>query len=91
MKAQRRQSAGLFLFYGGEKDQKMESNQTMRRRVLRPKRQCELLDCSMATLYRLDKQPNFPKAFRIGANSTGRFEDELIDYLEGRRIGEGGK
>jgi len=50
--------------------------------VLRPKKQCEKLGYSLATLHRRGKDPDFPKAIKLGPNSTGRFEDELDAYLE---------
>lgn len=52
------------------------------RKILRPKQQCEKLGCSLATLHRRGKDPDFPQAIKTGPNSTGRFDDELDAYLE---------
>lgn len=63
-----------------------QQEQRLSRRLLRPKSQCELLGISMPTLYRMAKEPDFPQAVAIGALAQGRFEDELLEYLERRRI-----
>ena len=57
------------------------------RRILRPQRQADLLDISRATLYRFAKLPDFPKMVRLGANSVGRFEDELLAWAVSRQEG----
>ena len=55
------------------------------RRILRPKKQCKVLDVSLATLYRFAKSPDFPKNVQLGENSVGRFEDELVAWLVSRQ------
>ena len=57
----------------------------LQRRILRPKAQCAMLGIAHCTLYRFAKSPDFPKSVRIGLRSVGRFEDELIAWLEARK------
>ncbi len=55
-------------------------------RVLRPKAQAELLGVSRITIHRLEKSdPTFPKKIQIGVQSVGRFESELMAWLESKR------
>jgi len=53
--------------------------------VLRIADQCKKLGISQSTLYRLGKQPDFPKCILIGENSSGRIDDELDEWLESRK------
>lgn len=54
-------------------------------RILRPAAQAQLLGISRTTLWRLALLPNFPKAVKLGAGSTGRFEGELLEWLRTRQ------
>jgi predicted DNA-binding transcriptional regulator AlpA len=56
-----------------------------RDRTLRPKAQAEFLGVSRTTLWRLEKEPGFPKSIRLGVNSCGRLESELLAWLRSRQ------
>jgi predicted DNA-binding transcriptional regulator AlpA len=56
-------------------------------KILRPAKQAILLDISRATLYRLAKLPDFPKNVRLGTNSVGRFDHELLAWANSRKEG----
>lgn len=58
------------------------------RRIIRRAEVEILTGLSHATIYRKlkDQAETFPKPIRLGANSTGWFEDEVLAWLESRRV-----
>lgn len=56
--------------------------------ILRPKAQCLLLGISRATLHRIEKADStFPKKVRLGINSVGRVDSELLAWIDSRKGG----
>jgi predicted DNA-binding transcriptional regulator AlpA len=57
----------------------------MQDKVLRPKAQAECLGVSRTTLWRFEKLPGFPKTIKLGVNSVGRFQSELLSWARSRQ------
>ena len=55
-------------------------------RIKRPAEAAQMFGVSAATFWRYSKAPDFPVAFRLGPNAIGYDEDELVAWLEKRRI-----
>lgn len=63
----------------------------MNQLLLRPKQVCHKLGISPATLWRwVNKNPSFPKPFKIGANSTAFDSAELATWVQDRKNGRVG-
>jgi prophage regulatory protein len=55
-------------------------------KILRPTECAAALGVSKTTLWRMTKRPGFPVAFRLGPNSVGWDESEIVAWLEARRV-----
>jgi prophage regulatory protein len=67
----------------------MHLEETTRRqmKVIRQKAVVEMTGLSRTTLWRLERQGNFPKRRRLGPNSVGWHEVEVLAWLESRPTG----
>lgn len=54
------------------------------RNILRPKQLANYLSLSLATVWRLQQQENFPKKIQLSTKAVGWFEDEITAWLENR-------
>ena len=51
-------------------------------RIYRPKEACKFLGISRPTLWRWQRAGIFPPARRLGPNTVGWTEQDLLDYIE---------
>jgi prophage regulatory protein len=59
-----------------------------RLQLLRPNDAARALGISTATLWRLSKRSDFPRAFRVGVQALAWSAAELEQWLETRRLGD---
>lgn len=57
------------------------------RRIIRKPEVIKITGKSGVTIWRDEKAGRFPKRVRIGSNSMGWFEDEILEWLESRPRG----
>lgn len=55
------------------------------RKILRPKQVATYLSLSLATLWRLNKEGDFPQKIQLSVKSVGWFEDDIAAWLEKRK------
>ncbi|MCY3677933.1 MAG: AlpA family phage regulatory protein [Gemmatimonadetes bacterium] len=53
-------------------------------RILRPRAVCDRLSISRTTLWRKQKDGDFPPALRLGPNSIGWRESTIQEWLDSR-------
>ena len=58
-----------------------------KRKIIRDSDVHEITGLSKSTRYRLEKNGNFPQCVRLGANSVGWYENEVLDWVESRPRG----
>ena len=61
-------------------------NQLNKDRILRPKQTKEVVNLSMATMYRLakDEDSTFPKPIKLSEHASGWLESEIYAWLDER-------
>ena len=61
-------------------------NQLNKDRILRPKQTKEVVNLSMATMYRLakDEDSTFPKTIKLSEHASGWLESEIYAWLDER-------
>lgn len=55
------------------------------RKILRPKHAAEYMSISLATLWRLQMEADFPKKMQLSARAVGWYEEEIAAWLEKRK------
>ena len=55
-------------------------------KVLRPAEVVERIGLSRATIWRLEREGDFPRKVVLSKNSTGYFEHELNEWLANRQL-----
>lgn len=54
-------------------------------KIIRPKQAASFLSLSLATLWRLQQQNDFPKKIRLSAKAVGWLEDDIVAWVEKRK------
>lgn len=52
--------------------------------ILRPKQLAKYLSLSLATVWRLQQQEDFPKKIQLSTKAVGWFEADIVAWLENR-------
>jgi prophage regulatory protein len=55
------------------------------KRILRPKQAAAYLSLSLATLWRLNKEGDFPQKIKLSVKAVGWFEEDIAAWLEKRK------
>ena len=53
--------------------------------IVRPREAEKIVGLGRVSMWRKEKDGDFPKSVRLGENSKGWFKDELLAWLESRR------
>lgn len=53
-------------------------------RVIRRKELCRMVGLSDVTIWRLEREGDFPKRISLGGNSVGWLEDEVVAWIAAR-------
>lgn len=59
--------------------------------ILRPKQLAKFLSLSIATIWRVAKEGDFPMKVQISARAVGWREEDIIAWLEKRTINQSGE
>ncbi len=59
----------------------------MAKKVLRPREVTKKVNLSRTTIWRREREGNFPRRIRLGPNSTGWLEEEIDAWLDSRPRG----
>lgn len=62
----------------------MKTEEKKRTRVIRKPELLATVGLSDPTIWRMEKEGKFPKRIRLGGNSCGWFENEVLDWLAAR-------
>lgn len=62
----------------------MEINEANRQRIIRKPELRKIIGLSDPTVWRLEKDGKFPKRLRLGGNSCGWLESEILGWLAER-------
>jgi prophage regulatory protein len=62
----------------------MEKNAADRQRIIRKPELLNMVGLSDPTIWRMEKDGNFPKRLRLGGNSCGWLESEVMGWLAER-------
>lgn len=62
----------------------MKTQEEKRIRIIRKPELLATVGLSDPTIWRMEKEGNFPKRIRLGGNSCGWFENEVQDWLTAR-------
>lgn len=62
----------------------MEINEANRQRIIRKPELRKIIGLSDPTVWRLEKDGKFPKRLRLGGNSCGWLESEILSWLAER-------
>jgi prophage regulatory protein len=54
-------------------------------RILRKPETMHRVGLSDPTIWRLERAGKFPKRIKLGGNSVGWFESEIVDWLEAKK------
>lgn len=54
-------------------------------KIIRPKQAASFLSLSLATLWRLQQQNDFPKKIQLSAKAVGWFEKDIVAWVEKRK------
>jgi len=55
------------------------------KKILRPKQAAAYLSLSLATLWRLNKEADFPQKIKLSVKAVGWFEEDIAAWLEKRK------
>ncbi len=55
------------------------------KKILRPKQAAAYLSLSLATLWRLNKEGDFPQKIKLSVKAVGWFEEDIAAWLEKRK------
>lgn len=67
----------------------MEKNTVERERIMRKPEVLNMVGLSDPTIWRMEKDGTFPKRLRLGGNSCGWLETEVIAWLSERAAARG--
>lgn len=67
----------------------MEKNTENRERVIRKPELLNIVGLSDPTIWRMEKAGSFPKRLRLGGNSCGWLETEIVAWLSERAAARG--
>jgi prophage regulatory protein len=60
----------------------METEKRPRQRIIRKPELLNMIGLSDPTIWRMEKDGNFPKRLRLGGNSCGWLESEVLEWLD---------
>jgi len=63
-------------------ENEMESTQVKRQRIMRKPEVLNISGLSHPTIWRMEKEGTFPKRVKLGGNSCGWLETEIMAWLE---------
>jgi prophage regulatory protein len=69
----------------------METEKRPRQRIIRKPELLNMIGLSDPTVWRMEKEGRFPKRLRLGGNSCGWLESEILEWLDNRAAARGFK
>jgi len=54
-------------------------------RIIRKKELLKAIGLSDVTIWRMERAGKFPRRIRLGGNSVGWYESEIIEWMENKR------
>jgi prophage regulatory protein len=67
----------------------METEKHPRQRIIRKPELLSMIGLSDPTIFRMEKAGRFPKRLRLGGNSCGWLESEILEWLADRAAARG--